>query len=127
MSLRSDNKRYRCLFCERISQSVYRKTGAGKTIRNRIARRFYKTDKGKADRKRFFAKHATDPQYQKMHQAAREVYRAIKSGILEREPCIICGDLKSQAHHFNYAKPLKVVWFCPEHHRMYHRKELTYV
>lgn len=44
------------------------------------------------------------------------VQRAIQSGVLIRSPCRVCGSLDSEAHHEDYSKPLKVMWFCPKHH-----------
>ena len=44
-------------------------------------------------------------------------------GKLKREPCVICGNDKTHAHHPDYSKPLEIVWFCPKHHRQLHKKE----
>ena len=41
---------------------------------------------------------------------------AIKSGKLKRLPCEVCGNIKSQMHHPDYSKPLKVRWLCPKYH-----------
>jgi hypothetical protein len=49
--------------------------------------------------------------------ARRLVYNEIRSGRLIKQPCEICGDLKVQAHHDDYAKPLEVRWLCKKHHR----------
>lgn len=35
-------------------------------------------------------------------------------------PCQVCGELKSEAHHKDYNKPLEVVWLCRKHHRELH-------
>ena len=51
--------------------------------------------------------------------AHAKVYRAMKNGVLVRQPCFICGD-KSEAHHPDYSRPLDVVWLCPPHHRQAH-------
>jgi len=51
-----------------------------------------------------------------------KVSRAIKAGILEPEPCKICGAIDVQAHHEDYSKPLDVVWFCRKHHAEHHKK-----
>lgn len=45
------------------------------------------------------------------------VYQAVRKGELTREPCEVCGDPKSQAHHEDYARPLEVRWLCQEHHK----------
>jgi hypothetical protein len=46
--------------------------------------------------------------------------RAIRSGQLIRQPCEVCGNAKSEAHHPDYSKPLDVRWLCRVHHRMEH-------
>ena len=52
---------------------------------------------------------------------ARElVRRAISKGKLIKKPCMICGKIKSLAHHPDYSKPLKVLWLCQKHHRLLH-------
>jgi hypothetical protein len=52
----------------------------------------------------------------------QKVARAIKAGILEPEPCKICGAVDVQAHHEDYSKPLDVIWFCRKHHAEHHKK-----
>lgn len=51
--------------------------------------------------------------------ARRRVNDAIKSGRMAKLPCQFpgCGDVKSQAHHKDYGKPLEVEWYCQRHHR----------
>jgi hypothetical protein len=48
------------------------------------------------------------------------VAKALKSGLLQKLPCSICGNEKSESHHENYEKPLDVVWLCRQHHRARH-------
>ena len=45
-----------------------------------------------------------------------------RKGNIEREPCEICGDENSQAHHEDYAieNALNVKWLCFTHHREAH-------
>lgn len=51
------------------------------------------------------------------------VSSAIESGKLKREPCRDCqSTINIQAHHPDYSKPLKVVWFCPVHHKAEHKR-----
>ena len=49
--------------------------------------------------------------------------RAIAKGILHRQPCQVCGNAKSQAHHVDYSQPLIVEWLCFEHHRQRHGQQ----
>lgn len=46
---------------------------------------------------------------------------AIRDGRLTRQPCEVCGELKAQAHHDDYSKPLDVRWLCSTHHAEWHR------
>lgn len=50
---------------------------------------------------------------------------AVKSGVVKKEPCINCGDLKSEAHHENYNNPIDVIWVCRKHHLLIHNKKAT--
>lgn len=52
--------------------------------------------------------------------ARTAVGNAIRDGRLLKEPCEICGDKDSQAHHEDYSKPLDVRWLCFKHHRQLH-------
>lgn len=54
------------------------------------------------------------------YKARVAVGNALRSGLLVREPCAVCGEERSQAHHPDYSKPLDVVWLCHEHHRKEH-------
>lgn len=44
---------------------------------------------------------------------------ALRAGIVQKLPCLICGE-KSEAHHPDYDQPLDVVWLCPAHHKQTH-------
>lgn len=41
---------------------------------------------------------------------------AIKMGVLIKEPCEICGNEDSEAHHDDYSNQLEVRWLCRKHH-----------
>lgn len=60
-----------------------------------------------------------DQRRTKSHNA---VTRAIRSGVLLRQPCCICGAEKSIAHHESYDRPLDVVWYCQPHHKQRHKE-----
>ena len=42
--------------------------------------------------------------------------KAIRNGELIKEPCEVCGSIKSEPHHDDYSKPLSVRWLCRKHH-----------
>ena len=39
---------------------------------------------------------------------------------LKKQPCVICGEKKTQAHHRDYKQPKNVVWLCIQHHKLIH-------
>ena len=45
---------------------------------------------------------------------------AIRNGKLVRQPCVKCGNPKSQGHHEDYSKPLDVIWLCQPCHGRQH-------
>jgi hypothetical protein len=47
---------------------------------------------------------------------------AIRAGKLFHEPCVVCGELKTVAHHDDYCKPLNVRWMCQACHKQWHAK-----
>ena len=56
--------------------------------------------------------------------AHNAVSRAIKSGKLQRQPCVRCGEIKSLAHHEDYDKKLDVIWLCQPCHKQRHKEIL---
>lgn len=58
------------------------------------------------------------------YAAHSAVGSAIKAGKLKKQPCRKCGDSSMvHAHHYDYSKPLDVVWLCPACHSELHRKK----
>ena len=55
------------------------------------------------------------------YKATGMVNNAIRDGKLFSEPCELCGEDKTHAHHDDYAKPLNVRWLCSAHHSQWHR------
>jgi len=56
------------------------------------------------------------------HRAHSRVSRAIRSGVLKREPCCRCGSEKTLAHHEDYDKALEVMWLCQPCHKQRHKE-----
>jgi hypothetical protein len=48
---------------------------------------------------------------------------AVRDKRIKKQPCAICGNEKVEAHHYDYKKPLDVIWLCVKHHREYHLKK----
>jgi hypothetical protein len=61
---------------------------------------------------------AMNPEKNAAHVAVKS---AIRSGVLERSPCEVCGETKVEGHHDDYSKPLDVRWLCRKHHLEHHR------
>jgi hypothetical protein len=62
----------------------------------------------------FYVKRWREQHPDRVH-AHRIVFGALRNGTLKRKPCI-CGELKVEAHHKDYSKPLEVMWLCKKHH-----------
>ena len=60
------------------------------------------------------------PEVRAKNEARGILHRAIRAGRIKRQSCF-CGK-RGQAHHPNYAEPLRVEWLCRKHHAEIHRK-----
>ena len=80
---------------------------------------YRKTDKGKLARK------VEDINRRKNHpgkyKANYLLTNAVRDGRINRLPCEVCGEIKSEGHHPDYSKPLEVKWLCKIHHNNIHR------
>jgi hypothetical protein len=81
----------------------------------------YQNTKG---RKEQFIKNAnrwreTNPIAYKAHTALNNAVRDKK---IVKQPCSICGDVNSHAHHADYNQPLNVEWLCAKHHQRKHHR-----
>lgn len=56
------------------------------------------------------------------YKARTAVNNAVRDKRLKKEPCVICGNIRSTAHHEDYSKPLNVIWLCHLHHNRMHYK-----
>jgi len=85
--------------------------------------KYGRTDKGKKVMKETLARMSR--KYPEKFKARWTVRDALKSGKLEKRPCLICGDVNSEAHHHDYTKSLDVSWLCMKHHRQLEKGELS--
>lgn len=88
----------------------------------RIAR-YQKSEAGKRTTKK--SNENMRARYPEKYQARKEVLMASRKGILVKQPCEICKDKKTQAHHTDYSKPLDVTWLCSKCHKDVHAGKIT--
>ncbi len=67
------------------------------------------------DKRRYSQEHYA--RYPEKRAARVAVGNAVRDGRLIKQPCEVCADPKSEAHHPDYAKPMDVRWLCLPHHR----------
>lgn len=63
--------------------------------------------------------------YPERAAARQAVGNALRSGKLVRCNCEVCGDVRAQAHHEDYAKPLDVRWLCFKCHREHGHEQVV--
>lgn len=63
------------------------------------------------------AQRAKDPA---KYKARTALGNAVRDGKIAKQPCVICGAEKVEAHHNDYSRPLEVIWFCRAHHKQHH-------
>lgn len=59
----------------------------------------------------------------KKARAGALLHTAVKKGLVEKQPCEVCGDLRVHGHREDYEKPLDVIWLCPLHHAELHARK----
>lgn len=121
----------KCKACQKEMHKLWKASGGAETA-NRLNREYYarrgsetKAAYSKTDAARVLAReHARA--YRAKHPekalAHRAVSRAMGVGLLERKPCVVCGEPRTHGHHDDYSKPLDVVWLCIKHHAERHRE-----
>lgn len=60
-------------------------------------------------------------------KAHHKLNNAIRDGKIQKQPCLVCGCEKSEAHHVSYDLPLDVVWLCGTHHKQVHKEHRAYL
>lgn len=103
------HKNYDIAYRKKYKKSIYKRE-----------RRWFKKNKSKVNE--WFSKYYNNPINKQKRNARNKVNRAIAKGLLNRLPCEICGELKSQAHHNDYNKPLEINWLCSSCHAELHKK-----
>jgi ribosomal protein S27AE len=84
--------------------------------------RFKTTERQQSLARRQKRYRASNPEKNK---ARNDVSRALRTGVLVRQPCEKCGDIKVDAHHDDYSKPLDVRWLCRRCHLIEHDRYIV--
>lgn len=48
---------------------------------------------------------------------------ALRRGLIEKQPCEVCGAPEVDGHHDRYHEPMAVRWLCRGHHKALHKAE----
>lgn len=99
-------------------RAYYRRPGVAERARQRVKR--YRDANLPIVRDRDRARGFRETDRTKI-EARQAVVRAIRSGVLTRGPCEVCGATPADAHHEDYSRPLDVRWLCERHHGAAHR------
>ena len=106
-----------CSACKAADSRKYRAI-KGYTEKDKATRKIW----ARANRAKIKLRMETDPLFKLRITTRAVTNRYIKSGILIKQPCEVCGVMeKVEAHHDDYTKPMDVRWLCRSHHAEHHR------
>jgi hypothetical protein len=119
-----DNKEYQKLY--RLKNKEKIKEYHKEYYKNNIEiykerdKKIKKTEKWRIWKRQYQARQRIlHPEKIKANDLIRKLHYQAKK--INREPCQICGEIKTQFHHFDYLKPLEVYHLCLLHHRQVHK------
>jgi len=102
-----------------ITHAIYRRSENGKEKNNKARLRFLATEEGRESMRKSYKKWtANNKEKIKTHWV---VQSALRSKKIKRQSCELCREIKSEAHHEDYSKPLDITWLCRDHHKERHR------
>ena len=112
-----DGRLSRCKVCVRARVRQHRQDNLEKV-------RAYDRSRSKLPHRAALRKEITANQPPERTKARYAVSNAIRDGRLQKQPCKFCDTTTSlEAHHFDYARPLDVIWLCRPCHRKFHALE----
>jgi len=128
----------KCFKCKKIKtlEQFYKHRGMGDGHLNKcktcakkdVRRRYYDPETRpkikEYERKRFQTAHRKTKvaEYQRARRASKPGKNRARqlAGKLDKQPCEQCGEIRAEAHHSDYRRPLAVRWLCFTHHREAH-------
>lgn len=72
------------------------------------------------------AAHTPTRRYTFKTSAQQKARYAVRTGKLKREPCVKCRAISVHGHHYDYSKPLSVIWLCATCHQREHAAMITH-
>jgi hypothetical protein len=121
--------------CEKASEAFYvsNKTECKECVKARVHKhrrdniervRAYDRERGKS-RDRISRQTIVTREYRHRHptryRANNALNNALRDGrITKGECCEACGEPEVEGHHYDYSRPLSVVWLCPACHKAIH-------
>lgn len=100
---KSHYKRRKRHFCSRECYSKYRSELLPKEEQNAYGTGYPQEERAKRKKARSILNHY------------------LRDNHIDRKPCEVCGNPKTEAHHDDYDKPLEIRWLCFKCHRAYHK------
>ncbi len=117
----SDGLLNKCIVCSKIdSKKIYNKNS--KSINWRLKER----ERTKERNKRLYSGNykKRDPRKKRANNAVSNAIR--DAGLIRPTDCTFSFDDycfgRIEAHHYDYERPLIVLWLCTKHHRYIHKK-----
>jgi hypothetical protein len=98
---------------------IYRQTEKYKESRKKDDKNYYR----RHPEKFYEATKRMRKKYPQKYKARGIVNDALHYKKISKLPCEVCGELKVEAHHEDYNKPLDIIWLCIKHHKDLHKKQ----
>ena len=71
--------------------------------------------------------HSREMSWEEYRKLKKDAYACYYRCPLPSEPCVICGQTKSYAHHPDYRKPFLITWLCGKHHYAIHKDKIGWL
>lgn len=113
-----DGKQSSCKTCAKKRAAARLAGTDGEKMRERDRQR-NKTEKRKKWRRDWQRKYRK--KYPGKYKARNKTTNGIRDKKLIPQPCEVCQNKKTEAHHVDYRKKTKVRWLCKRHHQAIHR------